>query len=106
LALAIGFFAGSLIVFIVGIVMSRRTGKRLAQIDTLKQQMDPTPPVNIQIHLRDGRVIPVDSELNSIRMWRVIVPEWIDYGHIAEVTVDEMPPYSVLDVQALYKEHP
>ena len=77
---------------------SHRTHKRAKALQLELMSYAPPPPENVTIHLRDGRVVPVSCVLDPVRMWDVIVPEWIKHEDVLRVACDAMPPMAGLNV--------
>lgn len=54
---------------------------------------DPPPPVDIRLHLRDGRVIPVDAryvgEQDGVHVWEIVTR--ISMFDLEKITVAELP---------------
>ena len=67
-----------------------------------RRMKQPQPPVNITLHMRDGRVIPVDSayvgedEL-GFHAWRVLTV--IHAADLEKVTVEVLPPRTTILLQ-------
>lgn len=76
------------------VAWSWRLGKKIADLRLLKLQMDPPPPVNIQLHLHDGSKIPVDAVLSPTRIWRVQIPKDLDPATLNGVGADKLPPFT------------
>lgn len=60
---------------------------------------DPRPPVDIRLHLKDGRVIPVDSRYvglsdDQIHVWEVITE--VPYDQVQRMTVGEFPGHTAI----------
>ena len=79
-------------------VMTRRMSKRNKALALQLLSIAPPPPENVTIHLKDGRVVPVSCVLDPVRMWDVIVPEWIKHEDVLRVACDAMPPMAGLNV--------
>ena len=57
---------------------------------------EPEPPVDIRIHLRDGRTIPVDSYYDGLddtgpHEWQVLIPAGIRRRDVERITVAKLP---------------